>query len=79
MPANTEYASLGFVEKDKISEVLDSQTLPKTTTTDNGKVLTVKGGKWTKAAPGGLPSVTAKDNGKVLMVVDGKWAAVKVD
>ena len=79
MPANTEYSSLGFVEKDKLSEVLDSQTLPNTTSADNGKVLTVKGGKWTKAVPSGLPAVTAKDNGKVLMVVDGKWTAVKVD
>ena len=79
MPANTEYTSLGIVEKDKLSAVMDSQTLPNTTSADNGKVLTVKGGKWTKAVPSGLPAVTAKDNGKVLMVVDGKWAAVKVN
>lgn len=79
MPANTEYTSLGIVEKDKLSAVMDSQTLPNTTSADNGKVLTVKGGKWAKAVPGGLPAVTAKDNGKVLMVVDGKWTAVKVD
>lgn len=79
MPANTEYTSLGIVEKDKLSAVMDSQTLPNTTSADNGKVLTVKGGKWAKAVPSGLPAVTAKDNGKVLMVVDGKWTAVKVD
>lgn len=58
---------------------MGSQTLPNTTSADNGKVLTVKGGKWAKAVPSGLPAVTAKDNGKVLMVVDGKWTAVKVD
>ena len=79
MPANTEYTMLGLVEKDKLSKVLDSQTLPNTTSADNGKVLTVKSGKWAKAATSGLPAVSAKDNGKVLMVVDGEWAAVKVD
>lgn len=51
--------------------------LPPVTTTDNGKVLTVTGGKWAAAAPTAeLPTVTATDNGKVLTVADGAWAAV---
>lgn len=49
--------------------------LPAVSNTDNGKVLTVSGGKWTKAAvPTELPAVTASDNGKVLKVADGAWA-----
>lgn len=51
--------------------------LPTVTTTDNGKVLAVAGGKWTAAVPTAeLPTVTAADNGKVLTVADGAWAAV---
>lgn len=50
--------------------------LPTVTTTDNGKVLTVAGGKWTAAAPTAeLPAVTATENGEVLTVVEGAWAA----
>lgn len=49
--------------------------LPAVTTDDNGKLLTVSGGKWTKAtAQTELPAVTADDNGKVLKVADGVWA-----
>ena len=50
--------------------------LPKVTSSDNGKLLTVVSGKWAKAdAPVELPAVTAGDNGKVLTVADGAWSA----
>lgn len=49
--------------------------LPVVKAADNGKVLAVVGGKWTKSAPATeLPAVTAADNGKVLKVVNGAWA-----
>lgn len=59
-----------------IAEVAGSTLeLPAVTTTDNGDVLTVSAGKWTKAAPvKELPAVTGDDDGKVLKVVDGAWA-----
>lgn len=76
MGATTEIARLDLVEKDKINAILDAQTLPNTSSSDNGKVLKVKSGKWAKVALDELPPVTADDNGKVLMVVDGAWAAV---
>lgn len=48
--------------------------LPAVTSSDNGKFLTVSGGKWTKGdVPAELPAVTASDNGKVLKVADGAW------
>ena len=71
MAADTEMVLLGLVEKAKRDELLTAQTLPKTTNSDNGKVLKVSGGKW--ALPAGLPSVSPEDNGKVLMVVNGEW------
>ena len=74
MAADTEITRLDLVEKDKIEAILNAQTLPNTTSTDNGKVLQVKSGKWSKSAIDTLPAVTASDNGKVLMVVDGAWA-----
>ncbi len=74
MAASTEIARLDLVEKEKIESILNAQTLPSTTSTDNGKVLQVKSGKWSKVAVETLPAVTASDNGKVLMVVDGAWA-----
>ena len=80
MGADTELRRLDVVEKELIEEILTAQTLPKTTNADNDKVLTVKSGKWTKAAlPSELPAVTAEDDGKVLMVVDGEWAVVDLN
>lgn len=53
--------------------------LPKVTSSDNGKVLSVVNGKWAKAdAPVELPAVTASDNGKVLTVADGAWSAANL-
>lgn len=50
--------------------------LPKVTSSDNGKLLTVVSGKWSKAdAPKELPAVTGDDDGKVLTVADGAWSA----
>lgn len=75
MGATTEFARLDMVEKEKINAILDAQTLPSTSSSDNNKVLMVSSGKWAKKAlPSDLPTVTASDNGKVLMVVDGEWA-----
>lgn len=48
--------------------------LPSVSASDNGKVLTVSNGAWSKAAvPTELPSVTTSDNGKVLQVSGGAW------
>ena len=55
----------------------DARILPIVDSTFNGKILTVKDGKWVAAdAPTELPAVNAEtDAGKVLTVVDGGWAA----
>ncbi len=69
---------------EEIKEVLEEQTeaakeLPAVTSSDNGKVLKVSGGKWGKGTETTeLPTVTADDNGKVLMVVDGAWAVASL-
>lgn len=48
--------------------------LPEVTNADNGDVLTVVSGKWSKATPAAeLPEVTAADDGDVLTVVSGEW------
>ena len=49
MGANTEMMRLDSVEKDKMESILNAQTLPKTSSNDNGKVLTVVNGVWAKA------------------------------
>lgn len=70
----------GTYERKKISldaETVESNTLPKVSSHDNGKVLGVKSGKWQKVdAPSGLPAVTGSDNGKFLGVNEGEWSVV---
>lgn len=49
-------------------------SLPSVSSTDNGDVLTVVNGAWSKApVPAELPSTTSSDNGDVLKVVNGAW------
>lgn len=77
MGANTVMARLDSVEAEKINGILNAPTLPSVSSTDNGKILKVSGGKWAKGSPE-LPAVTADDNGKVLMVVEGVWAVASL-
>ena len=62
---------------DEIKEVLKQTQaeLPPVDTDDNGKVLTVKSGKWDKnTLPKELPEVSGSDNGSCLVVSEGAWA-----
>ena len=77
--ANTEFARLDSVEQDKIQAILEAPNLPSVSSTDNGKILKVSGGKWAKGNETvELPAVSADDNGKVLMVVEGAWAVAEL-
>lgn len=62
---------------DAIAEVTESggdSSLPSVSATDNGNVLTVVDGAWSKApVPAELPETTSSDNGDVLKVVNGEW------
>ena len=62
----------------KIVETLETGSnvnLPAVTSDDNGDVLTVVEGNWSKAdIPSQLPAVTGSDNGDVLTVVEGAWS-----
>lgn len=62
------------------SPMSDMKELPGVSSSDNGKVLSVVGGKWTPSEipSGNLPVVSAADNGKVLGVVNGEWAVTTV-
>ena len=53
--------------------------LPAVSSTDNGDVLMVSGGKWAKGdMPNELPTVSGDDNGDVLTVVEGAWSKAEV-
>ena len=79
MGAADEIARLDFVEKNKIEALLEAPVLPQVSSTDNGKVLRVSGGKWVKGDETvELPEVSSDDNGKVLMVVEGEWAVASL-
>ena len=75
MSAGTQMVRLDLIEAEKAEELVSRQTLPETSSSDNGKFLKVHNGKWAKGTlPDALPAVDAEDNGKVLMVVEGEWA-----
>lgn len=80
MGANTEMTRLDSIDKetlDALLGLLNCGTVPKVTSTDNGKVLMVVSGKWKAVAmPTELPEVDAEDDGKLLGVSSGAWAAV---
>ena len=76
MAASTVVGRLDSVDKDLIDRLLESDSLPKVTSTDNGKALIVSGGKWVKGTIATLPAVTAEDNGSTLQVVEGVWTVV---
>lgn len=44
--ANTEFARLDSVEKEKIEAILNAPVLPTVSADDNGSFLAVSGGKW---------------------------------
>ena len=53
--------------------------LPSVKGSDNGKVLTVKGGRWQAVQPAKeLPGATAANNGKVLGIVNGAWSVMQL-
>lgn len=60
-------------DKEDIAALVDG--LPAVTTADNGSMLRVTNGAWTKTAMGWVPTVNTQQNGKILKVVDGTWTA----
>lgn len=62
----------GFILQDNNTITIeDNFVLPWITSSDNGMLLGVNNGQWTKVdPPSGLPSVTESDNSKVLMTND---------
>lgn len=74
-----EYGQLPTMSVEDVARIMSGgdSDLPAVTTDDNGDVLTVVSGAWSKAdPPTGLPAVTGADNGKVLGVAEGGWTKV---
>lgn len=73
----TARSGLEKAVKAAMASIASAVELPVVSSTHNGKVLKVSGGKWavgTDNAGDTLPAVTAADNGSVLSVVSGAWA-----
>ncbi len=70
-------AGINFYRADGsvIAVVSDESELPEVTATDNGDILRVVGGVWSKA-DAELPAVSSDDNGKLLGVSEGEWGLV---
>lgn len=70
-----EFNSEKWDEIKVLDELASAVELPPVTSTDNGKILTVAEGVWSKGdIPTELPEVSGTDNGKILKVTEGVWA-----
>lgn len=73
-PDGTYTAKKASVDVEEIEAGIDAAAaagLPSVTSSDNGKLMQVKSGKWQKI--NGIPEVTGADNRKIPIVDDGKW------
>ena len=79
IPARGEFSGVAF--SGSYNDLSNKPSgLPTVTGSDNGDILTVVGGAWSKAdPPTSLPTVTGSDNGDVLTVVSGAWAKKEVE
>lgn len=77
VPSTTPKTREEALLKESLQTLLEKgeagKELPDVTTEDNGKVLKVIEGEWSKGIDESLPDVTAADNGKVLKVANGEW------
>lgn len=83
MAANTVMVRLDTLPESVVNAILaaaEAPNLPAVSSSDNGKILKVSGGKWKKGnETAELPTVTSEDNGKKLGVSGGKWVAVSAE
>ena len=69
-----EFDSEKWDEIKVLDELASAVELPPVTSTDNGKILSVVEGEWSKAdAPTELPAIGNFDNGKILKIVSREW------
>lgn len=61
MGADTEMSRLDSLPTEKLNELLNMEGVPKVTSSANGKVLTVVGGKWKAEEPSGGGGATVVD------------------